>query len=352
VASALALLSWLLFKNYGTLIDVFFPLLSGLLLYTVLIMINYIREEARRRQIRSAFHQYLSPELVDQLARTPEKLVLGGETKNLSILFSDVRGFTSISEQFRDDPQRLTTLINRVLTPLSDEIVKNRGTIDKYMGDAIMAFWNAPIDTRDHAKRACRAALDMLEAIKALNGQLGKEAAQAGMPFTPIKIGIGINTGACVVGNLGSLRRFNYSVIGDSVNVASRIEGLCKLYGASALISEATVASLGEAFATLEIDTVRVLGKTEPVKIYALVGKQKVLKDPAFDAASSCMVHFFEAYRSQRWQMAVHWLSEFANHAPRFGLTGLIDCYRQRIDLLANDPPEPNWDGVFVADTK
>ncbi|MDX1400605.1 MAG: adenylate/guanylate cyclase domain-containing protein, partial [Kiloniellales bacterium] len=301
VAVLFAAGSWVFFVQKGVLIDVFFPLLSALVLYTFLILVSYFREEAKRRQIRSAFDQYLSPELVDELAERPEKLVLGGETKELSVLFGDVRGFTSISENYRDDPQGLTSLLNRLLTPLSDAIMRNKGTIDKYMGDAIMAFWNAPIDTRDHARRACLAAMEMLDGVSELNDELGREAAENGMPFQPIKVGIGVNTGSCVVGNLGSLRRFDYSVIGDSVNVASRLEGLCKLYRVPLLISETTAAELDEKFATLEIDRVRVVGKEEPIKIFALAGRSKTRDDPEFQAAGSCLEKFFEAYKEQRW---------------------------------------------------
>ena len=223
MASLVVALSWYMFASAGTLIDLSFPLLSVFLIYVTLEFIGYMREQKDRRRIRSAFGQYLSPALVEQLAQSPEKLVLGGEMRTMSILFSDVRGFTTISETYKRDPQGLTQLMNRFLTPMTNAIIEHKGTIDKYMGDAIMAFWNAPIDDNDHEINACRAAIDMLARVEALNLEREAEAQISGQPFIPIAIGIGINTGSCIVGNMGSDLRFDYSVLGDSVNLASRL---------------------------------------------------------------------------------------------------------------------------------
>ena len=175
---------------------------------------GYMRAQKERRRIRSAFSQYLSPALVEQLAQSPNKLVLGGEARTMTIMFSDVRGFTTISETYKNDPQGLTQLMNRFLTPMTNAIIERKGTIDKYMGDAIMAFWNAPIDDAEHEINACRAALDMLQRVDTLNLEREIEARDSGQPFIPIQIGIGINTGTCVVGNMGSDLRFDYSVLG------------------------------------------------------------------------------------------------------------------------------------------
>src|SRR6185312_10483621 len=192
-----------------------YPLLSTLAIYLTLVFSSFFREQAQRRQIRSAFGQYLSPALVEQLAQSPEKLVLGGEEREMTIMFSDVRGFTSISESFKRDPQGLTRLMNRFLTPLTNAILARKGTIDKYMGDAIMAFWNAPLDDKQHQLNACNAAVDMLERIDELNKVRAQEAEDEGQIFLPLNVGVGLNTGVCVVGNMGSDLRFDYSVLGD-----------------------------------------------------------------------------------------------------------------------------------------
>ncbi|HEX5509913.1 MAG TPA: adenylate/guanylate cyclase domain-containing protein, partial [Pseudolabrys sp.] len=223
--------SWYFFIQHRLLIDSTYPLLSSILVYLTLVFSNYIREQAQRLRIRSAFGQYLSPALVEQLAKSPAKLTLGGEEREMTVLFSDVRGFTAISELYKDDPQGLTALMNSFLTPMTNAIIERDGTIDKYMGDAIMAFWNAPIHDLRHEINACDAALEMLRRVEFLNESRKQKALEGSQPFIPIKIGIGINTGQCVVGNMGSDLRFNYSVLGDAVNLASRLEGQSKTYG-------------------------------------------------------------------------------------------------------------------------
>ena len=232
--------SWYFFAAQRLLIDFTYPLLSTTLIYLALIFSNFIREQVQRRRIRSAFSQYLSPALVAQLAQSPDKLRLGGEEREMTIMFSDVRGFTTISESYKHDPHGLTTLMNRFLTPLTNAIIDRRGTIDKYMGDAIMAFWNAPLDDAEHQINACHAALDMLEKVDALNKQREDEAAHGGHAYIPLNVGIGLNTGICVVGNMGSDLRFDYSVLGDSVNLASRLEGQSKEYGFPIIVGSKT----------------------------------------------------------------------------------------------------------------
>ncbi len=208
-ASLLVGTSWYFYSQHRLLIDFTYPLLSTTAIYLTLIFSSFVREQAQRRQIRSAFSRYLSPALVEQLAQSPEKLVLGGEEREMTIMFSDVRGFTTISESFKHDPQGLTKLMNRFLTPLTNAILDRKGTIDKYMGDAIMAFWNAPLDDGAHQINACEAALDMLERVDALNQERQIEAEQADRPFIPLNVGVGLNTGTCVVGNMGSDMRFD-----------------------------------------------------------------------------------------------------------------------------------------------
>jgi len=264
IAALLVGSAWYLFSTHGYLFDVSYPLIASFVVFMVMVFTNHLREEAQRRQIRSAFGQYLSPDLVEELAKDPDRLVLGGETREMTIMFSDVRGFTSISESYKSDPQGLTRLMNRFLTPLSNAIIEKRGTIDKYMGDAIMAFWNAPLDDSEHARHACEAALSMLERLDVVNAERKREAQESDRVFIPLRIGIGINTGEAVVGNMGSELRFDYSVLGDSVNLASRLEGQSKTYGMSTILGSRTATLVRGDFALLELDVIRVKGKTEP----------------------------------------------------------------------------------------
>src|SRR4029077_20342058 len=263
-ATALVGTSWYFYVQHRQLIDFTYPLMSTTAIYLTLIFSSFVREQAQRRQIRSAFGQYLSPALVAQLAQSPEKLVLGGEEREMTIMFSDMRGFTSISETYKSDPQGLTALMNRFLTPLTNAILNRKGTIDKYMGDAIMAFWNAPLDDKDHHLHPCEAALDMLEALDLLEKEREQEAQDEARPFIPLNVGVGLNTGTCVVGNMGSDMRFDYSVLGDSVNLASRLEGQSKEYGFPIIVGSKTALAVKEKFAILELDFIMVKGKKEP----------------------------------------------------------------------------------------
>src|SRR6185369_12925832 len=187
--------SWYFYVQHRQLIDLTYPLMSTTAIYLMMIFSSFVREQRQRKQIRNAFSQYMSPALVAQLALSPEKLVLGGEEREMTIMFSDMRGFTSISETYKSDPQGLTALMNRFLTPLTNAILDRKGTIDKYMGDAIMAFWNAPLDDSEHQINACEAALDMLEQVDALNREREAEAKEEERPFIPLNAGIGLNTG-------------------------------------------------------------------------------------------------------------------------------------------------------------
>jgi adenylate cyclase len=232
--------------------------------------LDYAEERRRRRAITRAFSQYLSPALVERLARDPSQLKLGGERRTLTVLFCDVRGFTTISEDMRDDPEGLTTLINRLLTPLSEAVLNRRGTIDKYIGDCLMAFWNAPLDDPDHAVHAVQAARDMLTALGDLNAELEAEAKAAGRPPKTLRIGIGINTGECVVGNMGSARRFDYSALGDAVNLASRLEGASKDYGVPLLLGERTATLAARKFAVAELDRITVKGRSAVSPVFTL----------------------------------------------------------------------------------
>ena len=351
-AFLLAAGSWYFYAKENLLFDFSFPLIAIFVTYMTLVFVNYFREQVDRRRIRSAFGQYISPTLVEQLANSPKKLVLGGEVRNMTILFSDVRGFTTISESFKDDPQGLTLLMNRLLTPLTNAIIERKGTIDKYIGDAIMAFWNAPLDDASHEANACAAALDMLRRMEALNKEREEEALEEGIPYFPINIGLGINTGTCVVGNMGSDLRFDYSVLGDSVNLASRLEGRSKSYGTPIIIGSNTAQKVGDRFAAVQIDLITVKGKTEPESVYSLLGDEDVARSDDFRSISELTARMLKCYRERDWSGAEEAL-QLARFAPNnFGLVEIFDLYQARINTFRETPPPDSWDGVFAFDTK
>jgi len=301
--------------------------------------------------VRDAFAQYLSPVLVEQLAKNPDQLKLGGEIKQMSILFSDIRDFAGISENFKDDPEGLTHIVNRFFTAMTDRILESGGTIDKYMGDAVMAFWNAPLDDDDHARHMCNAALDMLDGLKKLNKKLNDDATEQGKPFVNIDIGIGLNTGRCIVGNMGSDQRFMYSVIGDDVNLASRLEAQCRTYGVTIIVSEYTY-EMANDLAVIELDLIRVKGKELASRIYALMGLPKLNEDEAFQALSGHHDGMLAAYRGQRWREARERIERCRIVGEPYRLGSLYDLYEQRVVEFEVTPPPPDWDGVYVATTK
>jgi adenylate cyclase len=309
-------------------------------------------EQAQRRRIRSAFGQYLSPDLVEQLAQSPDKLVLGGEDREMSILFSDVRGFTTISELYKDNPQGLTSLMNSFLTPLTNAIIEHKGTIDKYMGDAVMAFWNAPLDDANHEINACEAALEMLRRVDTLNSQREQQAKESGQRFIPIKVGVGINTGRCVVGNMGSDLRFNYSVLGDPVNLASRLEGQSKNYGLPIILGSRTATAVGDKFAVLELDCITVKGKTEPESVYTVLGRSDVAGSDRFGQLRQNVNDMLTRFRQQDFSGATQAIERCRKFGDGFGLSYLFDIYSERIRVFEENPPPSDWNGVFVLETK
>ncbi|MBN9586431.1 MAG: adenylate/guanylate cyclase domain-containing protein [Afipia sp.] len=344
--------SWYFFAEHRLLIDFTFPLLASTAIYLVLVFSSYFREQAQRRRIRSAFGQYLSPALVEQLAQSPEKLVLGGEERDMTIMFSDVRGFTTISESFKHDPQGLTSLMNRFLTPLTNAILDRKGTIDKYMGDAIMAFWNAPLTDQAHQINACEAALDMIDRIEALNVEREREARESGKPYIPMHVGIGLNTGTCVVGNMGSNLRFDYSVLGDSVNLASRLEGQSKSYGVPIIAGSATALAAKDRFAILELDFITVKGKKEPEVIYAIAGREDMAQSAQFQRVRNLSIEMLACYRSRDWDGALTAIARGrgADQTNSFGM--FFDLYAERIEAFRKTPPPDDWNGVFALTTK
>ncbi|MGB6760677.1 MAG: adenylate/guanylate cyclase domain-containing protein, partial [Xanthobacteraceae bacterium] len=341
-----------LFAEHNLLIDFTYPLISSWLIYLVLTFVNYFREQQQRQQIRSAFGYYLSPHMVEQLARSPEKLVLGGEERRMTILFSDVRGFTTISEHYKDDPQGLTRLMNRFLTPLTNAIIERKGTIDKYIGDAIMAFWNAPVDDPEQESNACEAALQMLERAAALNGELKSEAEANGGEFMPLRIGIGLNTGPCVVGNMGSDFRFNYSVLGDTVNLASRLEARTKDYRLPMVIGSRTAEVAKNRFATMEIDLILVKGKRQPEAVFTVLGRAEVEQDPRCIELRDLNAQMLARFRKQDWDGALDFIQRCRKSANGFDVAGLYDMYEERIAAYRAEPPRPDWDGVYEAESK
>ena len=349
LAALLAAASWLLFDLKGVLVDVMFPLASSFALFLLLTFMNYMREERKKGEIRAAFGQYLSPDLVSELVQNPERLQLGGETRELTILFSDVRGFTTIAETYKENPAGLTALMNRFLTPLSNAIIARRGTIDKYIGDAIMAFWNAPLEDRDHAVHAVDAALEMLKSVEALNKQREAEATKANVPFIRMEIGIGISTGQTMVGNMGSDIRFDYSVMGDKVNLASRLEGLTSSYGVRVLVCPDTARRCMDQFAMLEIDTARVKGKNEAVTIWTVLGDEQMLHSSEFKIFRGAFHQFREFYREGNWLEAQSFLLRARRTLGAIPLRKVLEVYEDRLNQLEKVTPDQNWDGVFAS---
>jgi adenylate cyclase len=344
--------SWVMFQWFAQLLDATFPVLSIGSLYLSLALIGYFREQADRRRIRTAFGQYLSPHLVEQLAKSRDKLKLGGEERQMTVLFSDVRGFTTIAEMYRNEPDGLTRLMNRFLTPVSDAILERQGTIDKYMGDAVMAFWNAPLNDDQHELHAAAASLEVLSRVRQLNEQRKQEASAEGKEFVPIKMGIGVNTGRCIVGNMGSDQRFQYTVMGDTVNLASRLEGQTKAYGIATLIGSATAARIADQFAVVEVDWIRVKGKAEAERVFTIVGDDMVARSPDFQAARQTFATVLELYRKRDWPAALQMIDSSADALKTFGLGDLLALYQTRVRDFMQTPPPPDWDGVYVAETK
>jgi adenylate cyclase len=351
-ATVLVGISWYFYTQHRELIDFTYPLLSTTSIYLTLIFSSFVREQKQRRQIRSAFGQYISPALIEQLAQSPERLVLGGEEREMTIMFSDVRGFTTISESYKHDPQGLTSLMNRFLTPLTNAILARKGTIDKYMGDAIMAFWNAPLDDKEHQLNACEAAIDMLARIDELNKQREIEAKEGGHIYIPINVGVGLNTGTCVVGNMGSDLRFDYSVLGDSVNLASRLEGQSKEYGFPIIVGSKTALAVKEKFAILELDFIMVKGKKEPEVIYAIAGREDVAHSGRFQRLRNLTIEMLACYRSRDWEGALAAVERGRKTDDAHALEYLYNLYEARIAGYQKNPPPEDWNGAFALLTK
>ncbi len=335
------------FSAYGLLIDITYPSFCVLAIFMLSTILTYLRTEKERRAVRQAFGLYISPDFMKELTANPDKLRLGGENRELTVMFTDIRKFTSISEDMR--PEELIQLMNDFLTPMSDLVMQNRGTIDKYIGDAMMAFWNAPLDDPDHARHACKAALGMQAALEPINAVLEARAKERGKVPGLLKTGIGLNTGLCAVGNMGSKQRFAYSVLGDTVNLASRLEGQTKTYEVNILIGEKTWNGVRD-FAGLELDLVQVMGRSQPVRIYTLLGDEKFTANDNYIRLREAHDKMIEAYQKGNFETAMKNAEEAAK-VQTFGLAHIYDMYKARIvELIRNKPS--TWDGVYMAKTK
>jgi adenylate cyclase len=312
------------------LVDVSFPIIALALVYIHSYTVKFITELNAKLRIKKQFGTYLSPALVEKLQKNPELLRLGGETRELSIMFTDVRGFTTISEHYGADVQGLTQIMNRYMTAMTEKILINNGTLDKYIGDAQMAFWNAPLDDRDHAINAVRTGLEMLGDLDAFN----KEIAQEGVPA--FGMGLGINTGAVVVGNMGSRQRFDYTCLGDSVNLASRLEGQSKNYGVLMVLGHRTAELVQDVYPVVEMDTIAVKGKTEGVKVYT-VGK----------TVAYMHAEFLKEYYRGNWKDAERWAQMMVNNDD----VTIKEYYAKMIERLQEGVPA-NWDGTYRATSK
>jgi adenylate cyclase len=319
------------FTHYGYLVDSLFPILSLVAVYLHTYTVKFITELNAKLQIKKQFGTYLSPAMVEKLQKNPELLKLGGETRELSIMFTDVRGFTTISEHYGKDVQGLTKIMNRYMTAMTAKIIKNNGTLDKYIGDAQMAFWNAPLDDKDHALNAVKTALEMLGDLDGFNKEIVKE----GIP--PFGMGLGINTGSVVVGNMGSRQRFDYTCLGDSVNLASRLEGQSKNYGVRIVLGERTAQLVKDVYDVVEMDCIAVKGKTEGVKVYT-IGK----------TVTYMHNEFLKEYYRGNWDKAESWIKEILTAGNDVTITAYYEAILERI----KEGLPPQWDGVYRATSK
>ncbi|HET7831436.1 MAG TPA: adenylate/guanylate cyclase domain-containing protein [Gallionella sp.] len=336
ITQGLSLAMW----RYG---DTYMPVANTTVMIALLFALDmsygYFIESRTKRQITGLFGQYVPGELVEEMSLHPESVSMEGKSREMTILFSDVRGFTSISEAM--DPKELTVLMNEFLTPLSRVVYKYRGTIDKYMGDCIMAFWGAPLPDSEHARNALLAGIEMQATLKDLHPRFKARG------WPEIRVGVGINTGRVSVGNMGSEVRVAYTVMGDAVNLASRLEGLTKQYGVDVIVGENTMNAVKD-FVYRELDHVRVKGKDKPVAIYEPVGLAGELHQEVLDEVT--LFHEMRiSYRKQAWDQAETQLRALQRRSPE---TALYRVYAERIDYFRRNPPPAEWDGVFVFQTK
>jgi adenylate cyclase len=331
---------WQLFTQKGLWVHTVYPVLSQVFVYSGIMLYRIIFEEREKRFIQGAFGQYLSPTVVDQLIDDPGMLKLGGERKELTAFFSDLASFTKISEAL--SPDQLVDLLNKYLTEMTDILLKHNGTVDKFEGDAIVSFFGAPVSFEDHARRSCFAALDMQKRLKELRSEWGKQGGQE------LHMRIGLNTGNMVVGNMGSQNRMDYTMMGDAVNLASRLEMTNKLYMTATMISEFTYEHVKDDVEVRELDIIRVIGKEQPIKIYELLGRKGEIDErmreiiPQFQEG-------FDYYKNRQWEEGIVCFENILNVHDDDG-PSLV--YFERCITFQNYPPDEDWDGVFTLRTK
>jgi len=329
-----------LFVRKFVVLEFIAPATAVLGTYVAVLFYRFMTEEKEKRWIKGAFSQYLSPQVVEVLQNDPSKLRLGGEEREMTVFFSDLAGFTSISEALK--PTELVTILNEYLTDMSDIILKHGGLVDKYIGDAIMAFWNAPVDQPRHAEQACLAAIEQIQKL----GDLQRRFSERGLPLIDCRVGV--NTGPMVVGNMGTKAKLNYTVMGDAVNLASRLEGANKPFHTHIMISEFTYEKAKDAVEARELDLLRVKGKAIPIKVYDLVARKGDLTPAQKDA----FFHYEEGlkyYRDQKFERAIESFRKVQSYLPEDGPS---DVYIKRAQDFIATPPPAGWDGVYVMTTK
>ncbi len=318
----------------------FFPMAVLIINFSILNMLKFWFSERKKRFFRSAFSKYVSKAVVDQLAENPEKLSLEGEEKDVSILFSDIRGFTTLSETL--SPAQVTLLLHDYFTPVTQIIINNHGTHDKFIGDAVMCFWNAPVDVKNHQGFAIKAALEILDSLQDLNKGFQEKFG------VHLEIGIGLHSGQCRVGNMGSDDIFDYTIIGDNVNLASRLEGLTKFYGVSLIVSETMLKEIGEGIVIQELDLVRVKGKERPVQIYTVHRSQKNSMDQRKEEMAAYS-QGLSLYKNRAFDKGEEHFKELAAH---YSDNKLYLLYQERCAAFVKNPPDENWEGVFTHKSK
>jgi adenylate cyclase len=324
----------------GLVLDLVYPPAALLMSFAAALSSRLVVEQAEQRMIREALGRYLSPVVSQWILDDPDRLRLGGETREMTVLFNDLRAFTTLAHTV--PPETLVALLNRYRAEMADVVFRHDGVLAQYAGDAIEAFWNAPMDQPDHARRACATALDMVAALEVLRPAFEARG------WAHLDIGVGINTGQMVVGNMGSKDRLIYTAVGDQVNVAARLEGLSKEYGVRVVVGEATVAAAPDAFAYRLLDLVAVKGRAEPLRCYEVVARAGALP-PDVQRLLARYHEALDLYRSRRWEEALRLLDALAGEAPG---DGPIALYRRRARALLAAPPPEDWDGVFVAESK
>lgn len=330
------IVSGILAYEWGYLLNVVYPIIVVLLSFMGMYLLRFILEQKKRKFIESAFGRYVNKEVVKQIQANPDMLKLGGVKRDLTVFFSDIAGFTSISEQM--DPETLVSFLNEYLGHMTDLVLKRQGTLDKYEGDAIMAFWNAPLPQHDHPLDGCLAALEQQRKLS----ELRQKWMKSGLPEMHVRMGI--NTGTAVVGNMGSQDRFNYTAMGDNVNLASRLESINKQYGTYILMAEATHEAVKEALITREIDQIRVKGKKEAVRIYELLGETSKMTDK-LKLKITLFAEGLSLYRAQKFEDAKQTFQQLANDAP-------AQVFIERCDAFIKKPPAADWDGVWNFEVK